>query len=79
MTIGAKDKVDRMLVDKYLDKQANNFDKQESTISAEEVMKVMDYVSYNTVTHIQLSRKLAIACYGVKSMGAAYKRSKRIA
>ena len=61
MAIGAKDHIDKLLVKKYSDKSVDNHDKLESTISAEDVMRIMNYVSTNTITQMKLSRRLSIA------------------
>lgn len=79
MTIGARDRIDRLLVEKYSDKQVDNHEMKESVISADDVMKIMNYVSTNTITQVQLTRKLTIACYGINSMAAKYKPSKCLA
>lgn len=74
MAVGARDHIDRLLVKKYSDKNADNHDNLESTISADDVMKIMSYVSTNTITQLKLSRKLTIACYAINSMSANYQR-----
>ena len=79
MAVGAKDRIDKLLVQKYSDKQADNHDMQESVISADDVMRIMNYVSTNTMTQMKLSRRLSIACYAVNSMSANYKQSRRLA
>jgi len=79
MAIGARDRIDRLLVQKYSDRQVDNHENRESAISADDVMTMMSYISTNTMNHVTLSRKLSIACYGINSMSAQYKASKRLA
>lgn len=76
MAIGARDNIDRLLVQKYSDKQVDKHDNEQSTISADDVMKIMNYVSTNTMTQIQLSRRLSVACYAVNAMSANYKNNR---
>lgn len=79
MAIGAKDHIDRLLVKKYSDKQVDNHNVEESVISADDVMRIMNYVSTNTMTQIKLSRRLSIACYAVNAMSANYNKTQRLA
>lgn len=79
MAIGAKDYIDKLLVQKYSDKQVDNPEVAESAISADDVMRIMSYVSTNTMTQMKLSRRLSIACYAVNAMSANYNRSRRLA
>lgn len=79
MAIGAKDHIDRLLVKKYSDKQVDNHNVEESVISADDVMRIMNYVSTNTMTQIKLSRRLSIACYAVNAMSANYNKTQCLA
>lgn len=79
MTIGAKDTIDKLLVEKYSDEKVDNHENVQSTISADDVMKVMSFMSSNSLTQMKLSRKLSIACYAVNAMAANYKQSRRFA
>ena len=79
MYIGAKDKIDKLLVQKYSDKQVDKHEYEQSAISAEDVMRIMNYVSTNTMTQMKLSRRLSIACYAINAMSANYNCSRRMA
>ncbi len=79
MAIGAKDHIDKLLVQKYSDKQVDKHEYEQSAISAEDVMRIMNYVSTNTMTQMKLSRRLSIACYAVNAMSANYNQSRRLA
>ena len=78
MGIGAKDHIDRLLVSKYSDKQVDNHEVVQSAISANDVLKIMSYVSTNSMQQIKLSRKLSMACYGINAMSANYTKSKLV-
>jgi len=79
MGIGAKDYIDKLLVEKYSDEKVDNHENLQSTISADDVMKVMGAISSNSITQMKLSRKLSIACYAVNAMAANYSNSRRLA
>ena len=78
MAIGAKDTIDKLLVQKYSDKQFDKHEITESAISADDVMRIMNYVSTNTMTQMKLSRRLSIACYAVNAMSANYNQRARL-
>ena len=54
MAIGAKDYIDKLLVEKYSDKQVDRHEVEQSAISADDVMRIMNYVSTNTMTQMKL-------------------------
>lgn len=72
MAIGAKDFIDKLLVEKYAKEKVDNHDNLESRISAEEVMEVMSVASNNALNYLKLSQKLAIVCYAVNTKAAKY-------
>ena len=77
MAIGARDRIDKAIVKKYSDKQVDKHDIEQSAISADDVMKIMHYVSTNSITQMKLSRRLSIVCYAVNAMSANYKNVNR--
>ena len=77
MAIGARDHIDKAIVKKYSDKQVDKHDIEQSVISADDVMKIMNYVSTNSITQMKLSRRLSIVCYAVNAMSANYKNVNR--
>ncbi len=79
MGIGAKDYIDKLLVEKYSDEKVDNHENLQSIISADDVMKVMGAISSNSITQMKLSRRLSIACYAVNAMAANYNNSRRLA
>ena len=41
-------------------------------------MRIINYVSTNTMTQMKLSRRLSIACYAVNAMSANYNQRPRL-
>ena len=80
MAIGARDFIDKLLVEKYAQEKVDNHneDALTSRISADDVMRIMNYVSTNTMTQMKLSRRLSIACYAVNAMSANYNQRARL-
>ena len=72
MAIGARDFIDKLLVEKYAQEKVDNHDNLESRISAEEVMDVMSVASHNALNYLKLSHRLAIVCYAVNVKAAKY-------
>jgi len=74
MAIGARDFIDKLLVEKYAKEQVDNHDNLDSRISAQEVMDVMNIASLNSINHLRLSQRLSIVCYAVNTKAAKYQR-----
>lgn len=72
MAIGARDFIDKLLVEKYAQEKVDNHDNLESRISPNEVMDVMSVASNNALNYLKLSQKLAIVCYAVNTKAAKY-------
>lgn len=79
MAVGARDFIDKLLVEKYAKEQVDNHNQVESSISPDEVFEVMNYASCNAINHFKLSQRLAIACYAVNAKAAKYRSIKPIA
>lgn len=79
MAIGARDFIDKLLVEKYAKEQVDNHNPVESRISPDEVFEVMNYASCNAINHFKLSQRLAIACYAVNAKAAKYRAIKPVA
>lgn len=79
MAVGARDFIDKLLVEKYAKEQVDNHNQTESKISPDEVFEVMNYASSNAINHFKLSQRLAIACYAVNAKAAKYRSIKPIA
>ena len=72
MAIGARDFIDKLLVEKYAQEKVDNHDNLESRISPNEVMDVMSVASNNALNYLKLSQKLAIVCNAVNTKAAKY-------
>ena len=79
MAVGARDFIDKLLVEKYAKEQVHNHSQLESKISPDEVFEVMNYASSNAINHFKLSQRLAIACYAVNAKAAKYRSIRPIA
>ena len=73
MAVGARDFIDKLLVEKYAKEQVDNHDMTESKISPDEVFEVMNYASNNAINYFKLSQRLSIACYAVNAKAAKYR------
>lgn len=73
MAVGARDFIDKLLVEKYAKEKVDNHDMQESKISPDEVFEVMNYASNNAINYFKLSQRLSIACYAVNAKAAKYR------
>lgn len=74
MAIGAKDFIDKLLVEKYAQEKVDNHndDAFTSRISANDVMSVMDASANNFKTMLTLNKRLTMICYGVVAKSAKY-------
>ena len=79
MAVGARDFIDKLLVEKYAKEQLDNHNQAESKYSPDEVFEVMNYASSNAINHFKLSQRLAIACYAVNAKAAKYRSIRPIA
>lgn len=73
MAVGARDFIDKLLVEKYAKEQVDNHDMAESKIKPDEVYEVMSLASNNAINYFKLSQRLAIACYAVNAKAAKYR------
>jgi len=73
MAVGARDFIDKLLVEKYAKEQVDNHENAESKISPDEVFEVMNNASNNAINYFKLSQRLAIACYAVNAKAAKYR------
>lgn len=72
MAIGARDFIDKLLVEKYAQEKVDNHENLESKFTPDEVMDVMNTASLNAMNFVILSQKLAITCYAVNTKAAKY-------
>jgi hypothetical protein len=73
MAIGARDFIDKLLVEKYAKEKVDNHEDISSKISPDEVYDVMSLASNNAINYFKLSQRLAIACYAVNAKAAKYR------
>ena len=78
MAVGARDFIDKLLVEKYAKEQVDNHEQTESKISPDEVFEVMNHASNNAINYFKLSQRLAIACYAVNAKAAKYRTIKPV-
>ena len=72
MAIGARDFIDKLLVEKYAQEKVDNHDNLESKYSPDEVMDVMNIASNNALNYLKLAQRLSIVCYAVNAKAAKY-------
>jgi hypothetical protein len=74
MTIGAREFIDKLLVEKYSNTQVENHDANalESKVSADDMMYAMNASAANFKTMLALNKRLTSVCYGVVSKSAKY-------
>lgn len=74
MAIGARDLIDRLLVEKYAQEQVDNHtdDALQSRIDADDIMSAMTQYSNNYRSYLDVTAKLNVACYAVNARNAKY-------
>ena len=74
MAIGARDFIDKLLVEKYAQEKVDNHDERAlmSRVSADDMMSAMNSSASNFKTMLQLNQRLTMVCYGVVAKSAKY-------
>ena len=74
MAIGARDYIDKLLVEKYAQEKVDNheIDSLVSKVSADDMLTAMNYSSDSYKMMLGLNARLTRACYGVVSKSAKY-------
>ena len=74
MGVGAKDRIDRLLVEKYAGQQVDNHDDDalESKVDAEDMLTAMNMSANHFRNMLELNARLTMACYGVNAKSARY-------
>lgn len=74
MTVGAREFIDKLLVEKYSNSQVENHseDALVSKVDADDMMYAMNASASNFKTMIALNKRLTSVCYGVVSKSAKY-------
>ena len=74
MSVGARDFIDKLLVEKYAQEKVDNHDESAyvSKISADEMLDAMSISSSQYRAMLGLNNRLTMVCYGVVSKSAKY-------
>ena len=74
MAIGARDFIDKLLVEKYAQEKVDNHDAEGlvSKVSADDMMDAMRTTADFSKTMLSLNNRLTMVCYGVVSKSAKY-------
>ena len=74
MAIGARDFIDKLLVEKYSQEKVDNHDADSlvSKVSADDMLDAMDNYSNNYRTMLALNNRVTMVCYGVVAKSAKY-------
>lgn len=74
MAIGARDLIDRLLVEKYAQEQVDNHSDEalRSRVDADDIMSAMTQYSNNYRSYLDVTAKLNVACYAINAKNAKY-------
>ena len=74
MAIGAREFIDKLLVEKYAQEKVDNHDEDAlvSKVSANDMMNMMNASAMNYRNMLELNTRLTMVCYGVVSKSAKY-------
>ncbi len=74
MAIGARDFIDKLLVEKYAQEKVDNHDESAlvSRVNADDIMSAMNQSANNFRTMLALNNRLTMVCYGVVAKSAKY-------
>lgn len=75
MSIGAKDYIDQLLVQKYAAEKVDNHDGVASMVEPEKMMEAMTDYANMSRNMFALNQKLSNACYALRSKGAHYRKA----
>ena len=80
MAIGARDFIDKLLVEKYAQEKVDNHDTDSlvSKISAEDMLGAMKASSDTYRTMLALNNRLTMVCYGVVAKSAKYLQTEAV-
>ena len=74
MAIGAKDYIDKLLVEKYSQEKVDNHEENglTSKVSAEDMLDAMDTSANHYRNMLLINQRLSMVCYGVVAKSAKY-------
>ena len=80
MAIGARDFIDKLLVEKYAQEKVDNHDPESlvSRISADDMYSSMNISANNYRTMLALNNRLTLVCYGVVAKSAKYLQTEAV-
>lgn len=80
MAVGARDFIDKLLVEKYAQEKVDNHDADSlvSRVSADDMYQSMNISANNYRTMLALNNRLTMVCYGVVSKSAKYVKTEAI-
>ena len=80
MAVGARDFIDKLLVEKYASEKVDNHNEDSlvSRVSAEDMMTAMNNTADSFRTMLALNNRLTMVCYGVVSKSAKYVQTEAV-
>ena len=74
MAVGAKDFIDKLLVEKYAQEKVDNHDENAmiSKVSASDMLNAMNTSANHYKNMLLINQRLAMVCYGVVAKSAKY-------
>ena len=77
MAVGARDFIDKLLVEKYAQEKVDNHDEDAlvSRVSADDMLGAMQASADSYKAMIALNNRLTMVCYGVVAKSAKYIRT----
>jgi len=80
MAIGARDFIDKLLVEKYAQEKVDNHeaDSLVSKVSADDMLNAMNSSANTYRTMLALNNRLTSVCYGIVSKSAKYVQTEAV-
>lgn len=80
MAVGARDFIDKLLVEKYAQEQVDNHDPESlvSKVSVDDMYESMNISANNYRTMLALNNRLTMVCYGVVAKSAKYVQTEAV-
>ena len=77
MAVGARDYIDKLLVEKYSQEKVDNHDDNALTskVSADDMLDAMNTSANHYRNMLMLNQRLSMVCYGVVAKSARYVQS----
>jgi len=81
MSVGARDYIDKLLVEKYSQEKVDNHDENALTsrVSADDMLTAMDTSANHYKNMLALHQRLSMVCYGVVAKSARYQTNENAA